>query len=175
MNENQLTECDEDIELNDIWTYYFHDPNDENWTLGSYLRLHDMSTVKDYWNLNHVLKDKLKQGMFFLMREHIFPCWDDEFNINGGCLSIKVLKDNIIKFWEELSIRLLGENLLIEEHRDKWDMVNGISISPKKYFVICKIWMNTTEFNDKKFFNIPQNYYGDIIFRDNMENIQKSK
>jgi hypothetical protein len=164
----------EDEHLNDIWTTYFHCPNDENWNLTSYLRLNDISTVNDFWRLNTILKDKYKNGMFFVMREHVFPCWDDDNNIDGGCLSIKVLKENLVDYLEELCIRMLGENLLVPELKHRWDIINGISTSPKRYFSIVKVWCKTNDLPDKKFFRIPENYHGDVIYRENKENIQKN-
>jgi len=160
--------------LNDIWTYRFHDPDNEDWTLQSYIRVHDVSTVRDFWQVQYAISPKLDNGMFFIMREHVFPCWDDEFNIHGGCLSIKVLKEKLPTYWETLSRRLLGETLLRPEHKDKWDIVNGISTSPKRFFCIVKIWLKSNELNDKSFFNLPNNYHGDIIYKENMDNIQKN-
>lgn len=165
---------DDEIMLNDIWTLSFHDPNNEDWNFASYLRVYDVSTVTDFWKVHKTIKEKLKSGMFFLMREYVHPSWDDQNNIEGGCLSIKVLKENLTDYWEELCIRLLGETLLVDEHKDKWDLINGISTSPKRFFCIVKIWMKTNDLDDKKYFNIPTNYYGDIIYRQNMENIQKN-
>ena len=159
---------------NDIFTLYFHDPNDENWSLTSYKRLHDISTVQDFWKTFRVIKDKLKQGIFFVMRESSFPCWDDPSNINGGVLSIKVLKENVVAYLEELYIRFLGETLLVPELQDNWEVINGISTSPKRYFCIIKIWLKTNDYNDKKFFRLPEKYYGDIIYRENIENIQNN-
>jgi len=168
-----MSNSDGDIFLNDIWSYRFHDPNDENWNLSSYVHLHNVSTVEEYWHVQNTIKDKLKGGMFFIMREHIFPCWDDENNIDGGCISIKVLKENLVSYWENLSMKLLGENILASPHKNMWENVNGISTSPKRYFCIVKIWLKTNDLNDKAFFNIPDNFYGDIIYKENMENIQK--
>jgi hypothetical protein len=164
----------EEVHLNDIWSYYFHDPNDDNWSLTSYIRMHNVSTVQDFWNIHLSVKDKLKNGMFFIMREHVFPCWDDSSNINGGCLSIKVLKENLVDYWEALCIKLLGETLLVDKNKNQWDVINGISTSPKRYFCIVKIWLSTNEFDDKKYFNVPDDFYGDIIYRQNIENIQKN-
>ncbi len=161
-------------DLNDVWTYYFHDPNNEDWNLNSYLRLHDISTIKDFWQIENTVKDKLKNGMFFIMRSDCFPCWDDETNINGGCLSIKVLKDNLVDYWQNLSVRLLGETLFKDEYSENWNVINGISTSPKRYFCVVKIWLKNNDFNDKKYFRLPENFYGDIIYRANIENIQKT-
>lgn len=162
---------DDDIFLNDIWSIYFHDPNDQNWTHDSYINLGSISTVDDYLNHHTIYKDNIQKGMFFIMREHVFPSWDDPCNIKGGCLSIKVLKDEMYTFWEDLSIKLLGEELLVEDMREHWDEVTGISTSPKKHFCIIKIWIKSDTLSNKKFFNLSQTYYGDIIYKSNMDNI----
>lgn len=162
---------DEDIFLNDIWTVYFHDPNDQDWTHTSYINIGNISTVDDFWNHYMSSKDHIHKGMFFIMREHVFPSWDDPCNLTGGCLSIKVLKDDLNKFWEDLCMRMVGETLLVDDKIDKWDLINGISTSPKKHFCIIKIWLKNDELNDKKYFNIIPSYYGDIIYKSNMDNI----
>lgn len=35
-------------------------------------------------------------------------------------------------------------------------------------------WLRTHELGDKRFFRIPGRYYGDIIYRPNVENIHKN-
>lgn len=164
----------EDEFLNDIFSLKFHCPNDDNWTYDSYAHLTDVSTIKEFWRSFALIKDKLKNGIFFMMREGVEGAWDHEENINGGVLSIKVLKDDIVDYFEKLSVRMLGETLMIPEMQDQWRVVNGISTSPKRYFCIVKIWLRTNDYPDKKFFNIPQNFYGDVIYRENMENIEKN-
>lgn len=166
--------AEEEVHLNDIWTIYFHDPNNNDWTLTSYERLHDISTVKDFWNVHNTIKDKLKNGMFFMMREHVHPSWDDENNINGGCLSIKVLKENVVDYWEKLCVMILGENFFTDENESLWDNINGISTSPKKYFCIIKVWLKNNDIGNKDLFKIPTKHYGDVIYRENIENIQKN-
>lgn len=161
-----------DIYLNDVWTMYFHDPNDTNWANESYLNIGNMSTVDDFWNHAKYFKDHIHKGMFFLMREHIFPYWDDPENIQGGCFSIKVLKDDMGVYWEDICIKMLGEQLLNEKH--PWSIVNGISTSPKKHFCIVKIWMkdlSLAEEDAKVIFNLLPNFHGDILFKSNRENI----
>jgi len=162
---------DEDTFFNDIWVLRFHDPYDTNWNNSSYIRISDISSIKDFWENHHYLKPLISKGMFFLMREHVYPTWDDPNNINGGCLSIKVLKEHAGDFWEDICIKLLGETLLKPEHREKWNLVNGISVSPKKSFTIAKIWLCDDTLSDKSFFDIPMKYYGDILFKKNIDNI----
>lgn len=158
---------------NDLWCMYFHDPYNENWSLESYIRFADISSVESFWHVHNEIKDRIHCGMFFLMREHVFPCWDDEHNKNGGCLSIKVLKQDMKEFWERLCVSLLGETLLKPEVRKShWADVNGISTSPKKHFCIIKIWLKTPSLGNKTFFEMPLNFHGDILYRSNIENIE---
>jgi hypothetical protein len=164
-------EIDEDSILNDIWTLYFHDPYNEDWTYGSYTKITDLTNVDEFWQLHSIINEKIHCGMFFVMREYIFPCWDDENNKNGGCLSIKVLKQEMAEFWEMLCIKLIGETLLKPEHMQYWNRINGISTSPKKYFCIIKIWVKGAEVSSVDMFNIPVKYHGDILYRSNQENI----
>lgn len=157
--------------LNDIWNVYFHDPYDSNWTTTSYMRLGSISSIQDFWQHHNSLKSRIHQGMFFIMREYVFPMWDAEENINGGCLSVKVLKENMPQFWEDLTIKMLGETLLKPEHREHWNLVNGISTSPKKHFCIIKIWLKDSTLSSKEYFNILNTYYGDILYKLNRDNI----
>lgn len=161
----------EDIFLNDIWAVYFHDPYDNNWTTSSYQRIGDISTMDDYWSHQLSLKHQVHKGMFFLMREHVFPCWDDPANISGGCLSIKVLKDDMGEFWEDMSMKMVGEILLKDEFKNKWSKINGISTSPKKHFCIIKIWVSDEDMADKLMYDVKKMYHGDIIYKSNIENI----
>lgn len=166
----------EEIFLNDVWAVYFHDPNDHNWTTQSYHRLGDISTVNDFWDHLSSIKDNVHKGMFFIMREHIFPCWDDPCNIKGGCLSIKVLKDDMILFWEDVCMKLMGETIIKDEFRNlHWDKVNGISTSPKKHFCIIKIWLACSEAADKIMYDIRKVYHGDMIYKSNQENISNDQ
>lgn len=164
-----------DVFLNDVFKLRFHDPNDENWTMESYASLTDIGSVRDFWMAHHAIKDRYKQGIFFLMRESIFPCWDAPENIEGGCLSIKVLKENVVDYMESLCIGLLGETLLKKEYEHDWALVNGISTSPKKFFCIIKIWCSSNKYNDKAYFNIPDNFYGEVIYRENRTNIEHNQ
>lgn len=174
---NEISEGSKsDILLNDIWTFYFHDPYNEDWTYPSYHKVFDISSVDEFWILDKMIFHKIHCGMFFLMREYVFPCWDDENNIKGGCLSIKVLKQDMQSFWKDLCIRILGETFLKEEYNNKeyWNLVNGISTSPKKFFSIIKVWVKSSDISDPKMFNFPEQYQGEIIYRSNQQNIDEN-
>ena len=161
----------DELILDDIWDLYFHDPNDSDWTNTSYIRLSTISSAEDFWKNHNCIGENINKGIFFLMREAIFPTWDSAENIKGGCLSIKVLKENMILFWEDLCVKLLSENLLKNTEVNATNIINGISTSPKKHFCIIKIWLSDNKYSDKNNFNISSQYYGDILYKLNMENI----
>lgn len=163
------------VYLNDIWTYYYHDPYNTDWTHKSYLKLVDVSDIDGFWSTHNAISELINEGMFFIMREYVFPCWDDENNINGGCFTIKILKQKSVDFWEEISIKLLGESILKSAKSEFWNNVNGISISPKKSFCIVKIWMKNNEILDSNMFELPNNIYGDILYKSNKEMIANDK
>ena len=152
-NENNSTNTDtpeyEDKALNDTWILWYHDPNDLNWDISSYKIVSTIKTITDFWNTYEFLKNNvIENSMFFIMREGILPLWEDAKNVNGGCWSFKISKGSIKKYWSELSIFLLGENITKKER-----LINGLSISPKKTFCIIKIWNSDKSKNDKNLLN----------------------
>lgn len=135
--------------LNNSWILWYHDPNDLNWEIKSYKKVSTISSVEEFWNTYEFIENNIiENSMFFFMREGINPLWEDPKNIQGGCWSFKIQKGNIKKYWTELSIFLLGENITKKEN-----IINGISISPKKTFCIIKIWNNNKKDNDKSLLN----------------------
>lgn len=153
--------------INDTWSLYHHCPMDEDWTYKSYLKLKDISDTDAFWMANQAIQESFTNGIYFLMREHIFPCWDDEYNVSGGCFAMKILKKDCHAFWEKICINLLGENTLKEEKRHLWENINGISVSPKKYFCIVKIWVKNNNVIEEGDLNIPTGYHGDILYKSN--------
>jgi hypothetical protein len=156
-----------DIFLNDIWTVYFHNPISNNWGRDGYVKINDISTVEDFWKTFNELKERIHVGMFFFMREHIFPTWDDPENKDGSFISFKVPKEKVKEFSENILISLLGEQILVDQHMTRWSDVNGISFSPKKNFCIVKIWMKCKRLDKKEMFHIPNSYQGDIVYKEN--------
>ena len=155
--------------LNDVWSVYFHNPDDTSWTLDSYRRLGDLATVEDMWQMQLSIEPFVPTGMFFVMREHVFPCWDDRSNIEGGCVSIKVAARSAPAAWELMVKRAVGETLMADD--TVWDELNGISISPKRGFCIIKLWIRGLEHCTPTCFRTPPGYSGDVVVRSNMENM----
>jgi hypothetical protein len=156
--------------LHDVWTFRFHDPNDPNWNLNSYVRLADVATIDDFWSVHAAVRGSLCNGIYFVMREHVFPCWDDKHNVDGGCISIKVLKEDMLQCWEHLVMHLLGERLVADD--GAWAVVNGISTSPKRYFCIIKLWLRDGSRTERRQFRLPPGYGGEVLYKSNIENIR---
>jgi len=151
--------------LNDSWSFYFHSPNDENWSRSSFQKLTDVTTIEEFWGLNELVSQRLHQGMFFLMRENVFPLWEEKENRDGGYLSIKILKTKVPEVWEDLCAKLLSENLLVGTHAVKWSHVNGISISPKKSFCIVKLWIKTKDLANPNMYDIKTPDCSEMLFK----------
>ena len=123
-------------QLNSKWGFWYHDPENTNWDIKSYQKIFTFDTVEKFWSLHkHIENEMLNSGMFFIMKEGIYPLWEDNQNINGGCWSYKIIKKDAYKAWVQLAVSLIGESLSTETN-----FINGISISPKKGFCIIKIW-----------------------------------
>lgn len=158
---------EKELFLNDLWSVYFHNPISNDWNRSGYIKISDISTVQEYWKIFRCISPNIHNGMWFFMREHIFPSWDDPLNKDGSFLSFKVLKENVVDFSKNILIRILGETMFTTDHADKWDSINGMSFSPKKNFCIIKIWFKNQDIKDKTMFNLPDNYQGEVIFKDN--------
>tara|TARA_B100001142_G_C14291801_1_gene639282 strand:+ start:1148 stop:1615 length:468 start_codon:yes stop_codon:yes gene_type:complete len=149
--------------LNDIWSFYFHDPYNIDWNINSFKFICNISNIDDFIKIYLTYKDIIFKGMFFIMREHIQPIWEDENNIKGGCFSLKIYKENIQEKLFELSALLLGENL--GKTDDISNNINGISISPKKNYYIIRIWIKDSTYAIKQNYNIEIAKYTTILYK----------
>ena len=152
------------MNLANKWTIYFHDYENPDWTHESYEKLVIIETPTDFWTVFEMMKPKLVTGMFFFMKNKIFPKCDS--HVNEGTkytfMSIKILKVRVENFAEHVLVRLLSESL----HKSNPDCVKGVSISPKKHFCIFKIWLDSSDSYKDIDFDIPDYYHGSIIFRE---------
>ena len=156
-----------DTWLNDTWSVYFHNPYDNNWDENGYIKIFTISNIEEYLILIHRIKENAQDGMFFIMRDNIFPKWNDDENKHGGFLSIKILKEKVHSFFYKMTVDLVNETLLKPEYYHQSGNVNGLSISPKKHFCIIKVWLKNCELDDSKYFNISKEYHGSILFKTN--------
>ena len=130
-------------ELNNVFNVWFHDANESNFNLESFHNINNFNNIKDFLIINQLLKNNYKMllnGMFFVMKNNIKPIWHDNANKNGGCISWKIEKYNSIKYWENLLLLFITDNLPKELNNYG---INGISINPKKNCNIIKVWLAT--------------------------------
>ena len=131
------------------WILWYHSINDNNWGKGSYKDIFEINDLYDYQYVYDVFKqDHYQNGMFFCMKNGIFPNWEDPDNRLGGCLSFKVKSVKVLDEWNSLLLRCITGLILSESN----DEINGISISPKKEFNIIKIWFKDDGFSYKEYF-----------------------
>ena len=133
--------------LNSTWSLWYHSVTDKSWTQSSYKELFGVSALYELYAIHQVIqKHHLQNGMFFMMRDDIFPTWEDPDNREGCCLSFKVGSDDLREQWRMIVNQIVGEDIPTDEKHIS--EINGISIAPKKEFNIIKIWLrnNYTEY-----------------------------
>jgi hypothetical protein len=129
--------------LNTNWILWYHSIDDKTWTKSSYKEIYRVEDLYDLYMMHSVVKKHhLQNGMFFLMRDGIFPTWEDPDNREGCCASYKVPGKILSEEWENIVNRVLTEDIL--KIRDNWNILNGVSIAPKREFNIVKLWFRET-------------------------------
>lgn len=124
------------MELNNKWIIWSHGLNDSNWENNSYKKIFEINNLLDLKIINDTIdEDFFIHNMIFIMKDNIFPTWEDKNNINGCSGSFKVTNPII---WKDTMNELTTLNIL--KSLSKIDEVNGISISSKKKFYILKVW-----------------------------------
>ena len=150
-------EKSDDYKLQTSWILWNHKLNDNNWKNNSYKNIFEINNLYDYKFLENIMTlQNLQNTMFFLMRKDIFPTWEDPDNRDGCCASFKVPLKDIRNIWIQLVIDIIRENIHID--KNKYDIINGISIAPKKEFNIIKIWFKTDIKNINKSIRLYDHY-----------------
>ena len=127
-------------QLNTNWCLWYHSINDTNLKKNSYKNLFTLKNLFDVKCINDIIdKIHLQNGMFFIMRENIFPTWEDPDNRNGCCISFKVPSSFLKEQWNTILNGVLSEDILTDSTNTEY--INGISIAPKKEFNIIKLWL----------------------------------
>ena len=102
-------------------------------------KIAEFDTIEDFWSIyQHLQKpDNCKQGIEFqLFKEPIKPMWEDEYNKNGGKLTLKLNKQYTTIIWEEIILAIIGGVLPKEIN----DIINGVVFSSKKEFNTIQLW-----------------------------------
>lgn len=124
--------------LADTWSVWFHDVDDAQWDVASYVRLPSVSTVGDVARAHRALSDLWPRGFFFVFREHVMPVYEDAHHV--GCYSYKVPIARAADEWFRLLAAAVGETATAPG-----DAVTGVSLSPKRNFAILRVWLGPAE------------------------------
>lgn len=163
-----------DYKLDSKWVLWFHDIHNHNHTKISYKKIYEFDNLEDFLkmmnNIPHVVS-----GMFYIMRDGIFPLFEDPKNINGGFWTYKVSKRNANKTWLHLACALIGNTLT--RNPSNMRFINGIQISPKINNCIFKIWCSDYEVSDPDLITdkIDHIVAEDSMFRKHKKNIEQDK
>lgn len=149
--------------LHDTWQLWFHDPTSTNWDKDSYVPLGTISTVEEFCEYFKGFEQIWDKGMFFLMREHILPIWEDPANENGGCFSFKINTVDIKHYWFELCACVLGENAM--QQPQQWENICGISISPKWNYSIVRVWIADDKKKSLNDYKLVHPSYSSVMFK----------
>ena len=157
-----------ELKLQNKWILWNHGLNDKSWSNNSYKNIfvyQNLYDLKIYFDNLDLLQ--LQNSMYFIMRDGIFPTWEDNNNKNGCCVSFKVSSNHILNTWKLLLQNILCEN--IHKNIQKYDNINGISISPKKEFNIIKIWFKCKIKNIDDYLNIDNKYFNtkNVLIKNN--------
>lgn len=160
------------IPLSKQYSFWYHNPDQIDWSPESYHKILEFNTLHEFWYLDKFIKkDMVENGMFFIMINGILPTWEDTNNINGGCLSWKVDRKMSYKLWIDTVGHFLMENL-----GNLTQLVNGVSISPKKNSSIIKLWLKDNIPIEK--IELPDSYSmlnDKVIYKTHVQNIDKDK
>jgi hypothetical protein len=140
-----------EYKLKNNWCLWYHSIKDNNWDKKSYQKLLIFRNLFDYKLITDSFEQNYYQnGMFFFMKDNIFPNWEDPNNRLGGCLSFKIPSIDMKDTWEFLLLSIINESFFSDDN----NIINGISISPKKEFNIIKIWLKDKNYDYNKFFKV---------------------
>ena len=134
--------------------------------LSAYILLSTLASVDDFWKHHLCLKSNIQKGMFFIMRADIIPRYEDNLNINGGCLSFKISPEDFENKFFELCANILGENIGTTD--DVTNNINGVSISPKKLYYIARIWIKNNKYASKDYYNIDIPKYTTLMYKNHV-------
>jgi Eukaryotic initiation factor 4E len=140
----------ETTKFQDSWILWYHDPENNDYSLNGYVRIADLSTPQQFWSVvDTIPKDAWECGMFFFMRQGFKPLWDSPENENGGSWSKKVDITNIQNIFIDLMVHCASNELLIKNK----ESLAGITVSPKGNFSIVKIWNTNISVYDRSNIN----------------------
>jgi hypothetical protein len=125
---------------------WYHDPENKDYSLESYIKIADMSTPQQFWTVvDSIPREAWETGMFFFMRRGFNPLWDSPENENGGSWSKKVEASEVYDTYIDMMVHCATGDIL----KQRGETLAGITLSPKGQFSIIKIWNTVSTVSDK--------------------------
>ena len=132
------------------WILWYHDPENKDWSLESYVKIADISTPQQFWTvIDSISKEAWESGMFFFMRRGFRPKWDSPENEAGGAWSKKIDSTDIYTVFVDMMVHCVTSELM----SSRKETLVGITLSPKGPSSIIKIWNTTTTVSDNSYLN----------------------
>lgn len=132
------------------WILWYHDPNNSDYSLESYIRIMEVNTAEDFWTIVEAISQEAwNSGMFFFMKEGYRPLWDAPENDKGGAWSKKVNATETHGVFVDCMVHCLANSFLKSSN----DTIVGVTLSPKGNFHIIKVWNTTTSVSNYRLFN----------------------
>lgn len=123
------------------WVYWIHSADSDDWSDESFTKVFSFSTIEDFWRLFNNIKC-VTNGLHFLMREGVSPCWTNPVNSHLWWIKRTNLSYNeAYNVWLDLSMHVIGD-MLFKTGEENGDSVNGISVSYKNGDYVFKILIN---------------------------------
>jgi len=131
----------ETTKLQYSWILWYHDPESKDYSIESYLKVVDISTIQQFWSIiDSISREAWESGMFFFMRLGFKPLWDAPENEAGGAWSKKIEASKCYDIWIDAMVNCITDEILL----NRKETLAGITISPKGPFSIIKIWNTVT-------------------------------
>lgn len=132
------------------WMLWYHDPENKDYSLESYIKVADVSTPQQFWTVvDSISKEAWESGMFFFMRRGFNPLWDSPENEAGGSWSKKVEASVVYDTFVDLMVHCVANEIFTIRP----ETLAGITVSPKGPFSIVKVWNTTTVLSQKTVLN----------------------
>jgi len=132
----------EELEFAHSWVYYYHDGTGDDYSKESFEKLAVIDSVYELWDFFKQIKN-VQDGLSFLVREGVSPCWDDPINSHLWWIKRKNLSpEEACGAWADLAISTVGISVF-KNHKEYLDTINSISVAYKDGDYVFKIMMNS--------------------------------
>jgi hypothetical protein len=135
----------EELPLNDEWVLWFDRYIGPGFSAEEYAaavkEVCSFHSVQGFWCWYNNLPPASSLDpscTYHLMKKGIKPLWEDEGNVNGGNLAIKIPRHEVDHAWTHLSLAAIGGEL--EDCLTKEDGLCGISLGMRKSDAAIHLW-----------------------------------